>query len=70
MKVDGLKHLLTEVIEKQLYLNSEYRSSDLADGLKLNDLKFKQIKYLRTPLYQEIDYLVNQADGLVELESM
>ena len=58
--------LLTEVIEKQLYLNSEYRSSDLADGLKLNGLKFKQIKYRSTPLHQKISDLENQADGLVE----
>ena len=58
--------LLTEVIEKQLYLNSEYRSSDLADGLKLNALKFKQIKYRSTPLYQQINDLENKADALVE----
>ena len=58
--------LLTEVIEKQLYLNSEYRSSDLADGLKLNALKFKQIKYRSTPLYEQINDLENKADALVE----
>ena len=57
---------LTEVIKKQLYLNSEYRSSDLADGLKLNALKFKQIKYRSTPLHQQINDLENQADALVE----
>ena len=74
-KVEALKNeekwivaadLLTEVIEKQLYLNSEYRSSDLADGLKLNALKFKQIKYRSTPLYQQINDLENKADALVE----
>ena len=54
------------MIEKQLYLNSEYRSSDLADGLKLNALKFKQIKYRSTPLHQQINDLENKADALVE----
>ena len=74
-KVEALKNeekwivaadLLTEVIEKQLFLNSEYRSSDLADGLKFNALKFKQIKYRSTPLYQQINDLENKADALVE----
>ena len=59
-------NLLTEVIEKQLYLNSEYRSSDLADGLKLNSLKIKQIKYLSTPLYLQINNLENKADALLD----
>lgn len=74
-KVDLLKdeekwieagNLLTEVIEKQLYLNSEYRSSDLADGLKLNSLKIKQIKYRSTPLYLQINDLENKADALLD----
>ena len=74
-KIEALKNeekwiaaadLLTELIEKQLYLNSEYRSSDLADGLKLNALKFKQIKYRSTPLYQQINDLENKADASVE----
>ena len=58
--------LLKEAIKKQLYLNSEYRSSDLADGLKLNSLKFSEIKYRSTPLYQQINDLENKADGLIE----
>lgn len=58
--------LLTRVIEKQLYLNSEYRSSDLADGLKLNSLKLKQVKYQSTPLYLQINELENKADALFE----
>ena len=68
MKKSGIEaaDLLMKVIEKQLYLNSEYRSSDLADGLKLNALKFKQIKYRSTPLYQQINDLENKADALVE----
>lgn len=57
---------LTEVIEKQLYLNSEYRSSDLADGLKLNSLKLKQIKYRSTPLHRQIKDMENKAEALVE----
>ena len=74
-KVEALKNeekwivaadLLAEVIEKQLYLNSEYRSSDLADGLKLNALKLKQIKYRSTPTYQQINDLENNAETLVE----
>ena len=74
-KIEALKNeekwieaadLLMKVIEKQLYLNSEYRSSDLADGLKLNALKFKQIKYRSTPLHQQINDLENKADALVE----
>ena len=74
-KVEALKNgkkwieaanLLTGVIEKQRYLNSEYRSSDLADGLKLNSLKLKQLKFLSTPLYQQINDLRNQADALLE----
>jgi tetratricopeptide (TPR) repeat protein len=74
-KADALKNekkwieaanLLTGVIEKQRYLNSEYRSSDLADGLKLNSLKLKQLKFQSTPLYQQINDLRNQADALLE----
>lgn len=59
-------NLLEEIIEKQLYLNSEYRSSDLADGLKLNSLKFTQITYQSTPLRNQINDLVNKAEALVE----
>ena len=75
-KIEALKNeekwiaaadLLSEAIEKQLFLNSEYRSSDLADGLKLNGLKFKQIKYLSTPLHNQISDLENKADALVEV---
>ena len=55
--------LLVEAIEKQLYLNSEYRSSDLSDGSKLNLLELKKITYLSTPLYQQIDDLENKAES-------
>ena len=59
-------NLLTDIIEKQQYLNSEYRSSDLADGLKLNSLKLKQLKFQSTPLHNQINDLENKADALVE----
>lgn len=59
-------NLLTDIIEKQQYLNSEYRSSDLADGLKLNSLKLKQLKFQSTPLHTQINDLENKADALVE----
>ena len=58
--------LLKKVIKKQRYLNTEYRSSDLADGLKLNAMKFSEIKYRSTPLFQQINELENKADALVE----
>ena len=59
-------NLLTDIIEKQQYLNAEYRSSDLADGLKLNSLKLKQLKFQSTPLHNQINDLENKADALVE----
>ena len=59
-------NLLEEAIEKQLYLNSEYRSSDLSDGLKLNALKLKQIAYRSTPLFHQINDSENKAEALVE----
>ena len=74
-KVEALKNeekwieaadLLAEVIQKQQYLNSEYRSSDLADGLKLNSLKLNQIKFQSTPLYLQVKDLEDKAEALVE----
>ena len=60
-------NILKEAIVKQLYLNSEYRSSDLADGLKLNAMRFREIKYRSTPLYQQIADLENKADAILEI---
>ena len=77
MKIEELKNeekwiaaadLLKKVILKQLYLNSEYRSSDLADGLKLNALKLKEIRFRSTPLYSQINDLENKADALIETD--
>ena len=75
-KIDSLKNdekwaeaadTLTGVIEKQRYLNSEYRSSDLADARKLNSLINKQLKYQSMPLYEQINDLENKADSFLEL---
>ena len=59
-------NLLEEVIEKQLRLNSEYRSSDLADGVKLNSLKNLRLKYQSTPLSNEIKENEIKADALID----
>jgi len=58
--------LLNVIIEKQLYINSEYRSSDLADGLKLNALKLEEVSCRSRPIFNEVDDFENRADSLVE----
>ena len=57
--------MLGQLIEKQLNLNSEYRSSDLSDGLKLSFLKSKKVKFLSTPLFNEINDYEREAEKLL-----
>ena len=54
------------VVEKQLYLNSEFRSSRLADSFKVSRLKRALYKYQSEPLYQEIYKATIEADRFAQ----
>ena len=58
--------IVARIMEKQLYLNSEYRSSDLADNIKLNSLRLKRVRYLSAPLYDKIRNFEIEAEKLIE----
>lgn len=58
--------VMQQIIEKQLFLNSEYRSSKLANSFKVNDYKLQEITFLSEPLRQDIDSLTAQADARVQ----
>ncbi len=54
------------VVEKQLYLNSEFRSSRLADSFKISRLKRALFKYRSEPLYGKIHKATVEGDRFVQ----
>ena len=58
--------MLSQAINKQMFLNSNYRSSDLADSFKVNNLKQKKLMYFSMPFYLKVNDLENKADALME----
>lgn len=63
---DKAAELMKRIIEKQLFLNSEYRSSNLASSFKVNAYKLQQVTFLSEPLHREIESFIAQADALVQ----
>ena len=58
--------LMDEIIEKQLFLNSEFRSSNLANSFKVNTLRLQEVTFLSEPLHREIEGYIAQADARVQ----
>ncbi|MAV39374.1 MAG: hypothetical protein CML12_02175 [Puniceicoccaceae bacterium] len=58
--------VMQQIIKKQLFLNSEYRSSKLASSSKVNDYKLREVTYLSEPLRQDINSFTAKADALVQ----
>ena len=60
--------LMSEVIEGQLYLNSHYRSSKLADSFKVSRLKRLLVKYESEPDFQKINKAISTADQYIQVQ--
>lgn len=61
--------LMEQIIKKQLFINSEYRSSNFANSFKVNAYKLQQVTFLSEPLHREIEGFIAQADARVQKQS-
>ena len=46
--------LMDEIIEKQLFLNSEFRSSNLANSFKVNNFRLQEVTYRSEPFTKRL----------------